>query len=363
MRAALGSIERLETGRYRISIEGPPKPDGRRTRKSKIVRSTREDAEIALARMKLDAGKPVDIDLTVERYWEVFYSPTLSRLAPTTRQGYMQAWRTLVKPLFGDSPMGALKARDIERRLLTIEKPGQQRNAFKLLRQMFNEAYRDELVEANPFDRRIRLSKMEKHEPEVILLEDIPKWVEAARGQPWEPIAICMLFSGMRREEACALYWEDVELTGGLCSIRIDKTLTESAGKVHEGPTKTPESRRTVFMSGWPARRLAELKSTGPLWPDANGNRMAPDKVSREYKKALSRSDAKYVPLRNLRNSYATMMLGLGTSDSMISKSLGHTTLVTDYAHYFAANMPAHIANAALFGEAVGSAVNGTDAE
>lgn len=354
MRAALGAIQRLGKDRYRVSIEGKPKPDGRRTRRTKVVRGTRDDAEVELAKMKLDAGKDVDADgMTLSRYWEAFYAPTLSRLAPSTQAGYKRAWRTLVEPLFGSCEMDGLKARDIERRLLTIEKPGEQRNAFKLMRQMYNEAYRDEIVDANPFHRRIRLSRMPKSEQAVLLLDDIPAWLDAVNGSRWEPVLLVMLFGGLRREEACALYWEDFDFGVDACSIRVEKALTEVNGRLHEGPTKTVDSTRTVFVAGWPASRLLELSGAGPLVPDANGNRMAPDKISREYRKMMQGKGAKYVPMKNLRNSYATIMQGLGASDSLISKSLGHTNLKVDYAHYFAANAPAHLANARMLGDSV----------
>ena len=51
-------------------------------------------------------------------------------------------------------------------------------------------------------------------------------------------------------------------------------------------------------------------------------------------------SEAKYVPKKNLHNSCATIMQDRRASDSLISKSLGHTNLNVDYAHYFAANAP-----------------------
>lgn len=355
MRAAMGAVQRLGKDHYRVSIEGEPKPDGRRTRKTKTVRGTRSQAEAVLARMKLDEGKEVDArDMTLAEYWEAFYEPTLSRLAPSTRSGYRYAWDGLVEPMFGGRRMSELKARDIERGLLSIEKPGAQRNAFKLMRQMYNEAYRDELVESNPFHRRIRLKRMESYQPEVLLLADVPAWASAVRGSKWEPVLLCMLFGGLRREEACALYWDDLSFDGDACAIRVDKTLTEVRGELVEGPTKTAESTRTVFLGGWPAQRMRELSGAGPLCPDSNGNRTRPDRVSREYRKLMEGSGAKYVPMKNLRNSYATIMQGLGASDSLISKSLGHTNLNVDYAHYFAANAPAHLANARMLGDAVG---------
>lgn len=358
-RSHFGNVTRLGEGRYRVSVEGPLKPDGKRTRKTKVVRGTRDDAEVELARLRLESGRYEATDITVAQYWETFYEPTLSRLSASTQAGYRRAWKTLVSPMFGMQQMAELKARDIEKKLLTIEKPGEQRNAFKLLRQMFNEAYRDELIDENPFMRRIRLKRMEHYEPEILLLDDVPAWLDAIHGSKWEPILLAMLFGGLRREEACALFWEDFKWDGGICSIRVGKTLTEVNGKLVEGPTKTAESRRTVFLAGWPAERMRELASTGPLAPDANGNRTRPDRVSREYRKMMEGSGAKYVPMKNLRNSYATIMQGLGASDSLISKSLGHTEMQTDYAHYFAANAPAHKANAQMLGDAVFGAISG----
>ena len=352
MRAAMGAIQRLGKDHYRVSIETRRDSDGKRRRKSKVVRGPRSEAEAVLARMKLDEGKGVDCDLTVSEYWHVFYEPSLANLAPSTASGYRYAWGK-VDDLFGDRLMSELRARDIEHGLSRIEKPGAQRNAFKLMRQMFNEAYRDEMIESNPFDRRIRLKRMEAYQPEILLLEDVPAWLDAVKGSPWEPVLLVMLFGGLRREEACALYWEDFEFGVDACSVRVDKTLTEVRGKLVEGPTKTAESTRTVFVAGWPARRLLELSGDGPLVPDANGKRTRPDRISHKYRELMEGKGAKYVPMKNLRNSYATIMQGLGASDSLISKSLGHTEIKTDYAHYFAANAPAHMANARMLGETV----------
>ena len=358
-RSHFGSIQHLGKGRYRISVEGPCASDGRRTRRTKVIRGTRGDAENALAKMRLESGRYEESDITVSGYWDTFYAPTLDSLAPSTASGYRYAYDGLVEPLFGNREMNTIKARDIEAGLAKIEKPGSQRNAYKLMRQMFNGAYRDELIAENPFQRRIRLKRVEAYEPEILLLSDIPAWLKAIRGSKWEPVLLCMLFGGLRREEACALRWSDFEWGVSACAVRIDKTLTSVRGKKVEGRTKTASSTRTVFIGGWPFSRLRELASIGPLCPNSKGEPTEPDRVSREYRKLMERSDAKYVPMKNLRNSYATIMQGLGASDSLISKSLGHTELQTDYAHYFAANAPAHLANAAMLGDAVGRIISG----
>lgn len=350
-RRRLGSIKKIGDGRYAVSVES--KRDGKRYRPTVVVHGTERDAEIQLARMLVDGGRWDGPDMTLEEYWEAVYEPSIAHLAPHTRSGYRYAWDSLVRPLFGSRRMSALKAGDIERGLATVDAPGSQRNAYKLMRQMFNMAYRDEMIADNPFDRRIRLKRQPKYEPEILLLEDVPTWLDAVRGSELEPVLLCMLLGGLRREEACALYWSDLSFDGGICSIKVDKALTEVRGALIEGPTKTAESTRTVFVAGYGAERLLELRGDGPLVPDSNGNRMRPDRISHLYRKLMESKGAKYVPMKNLRTSYATIMQGLGASDSSISKALGHTNLKVDYDHYFAANAPAYMANAAMLGDSV----------
>ena len=357
MRAAMGSIELLSTGRYRVSLELPRGDDGRRRRLSRTVRGTRGDAEAELARMKLDQGKPVEArGMTVGDYWRVFYEPSLSNLAPHTESSYRSAWKLYVEPMFAHRELASLKARVIENELMTIAKPGARRNAFKLLRQVVTDAYRNEMCDGNPFDRKIRIGRADRKPQTVLSIADLPEWLEAVRGEPFEAAVLLMLFCGLRREEAMALSWGDISFGENRASVRIERALVEVSGKVIEGPTKTPESRRTVFVSGPAMERLRQIASSGPICRRPDGARMAPDKASKSYRAKVERAGAKYVPMMNLRTSYATIMQSLGSADSVISRSLGHTDIKTDYGHYFAANEGTYVEAAGRLAEAVSGA-------
>lgn len=353
-RSYFGSIQHLGGDRYRISCEGKRKPDGSRTRPSDVIRGTRRDAELALARMALDSGENIPVNITVAEYWETVYRPSIDSLAPSTVNGYERIWKRYVRDLFGDVKLRDLKARFIEAKLSTIPAPGEQDNAYKLMRQIVNLAYRDELVDDNPFMRRIRRAKKRAYEPPVLTLDMVDGWCDAVRGTRFEPVLLCMLFGGLRREEAAALYWDDIAFDSGFAIVGIDKALTEVSGKKVAGPTKTPRSERTVFIAGYAAERLHDLQLQGPLVPlcaDETGHRMAPDKITKEYKAMMPES--LYVPPRNLRTSYATIQQALGTPDSVISRTLGHTNLKVDYGHYFATNQTAYMAAAKALGDSL----------
>ena len=337
MRSSLGCIRRLGKDYYEVSIEGKPTDDGRRHRAYKKVRGSRKDAEMALAKLKLDEGKYDADDRTLAEYWNVFYEPTLSRLAPSTQASYRNAWESMVEPMFGEDNMGDLKARDIEARLATIEKAGSQRNAFKLMRQMYNEAYRDEMIDENPFLRKIRLKRMESYEPEVLLLDEVPGWLEVISGSKYEPVLLLMLFCGLRREEACALDWQDVDdinVDGKrYAALRVHRTAVSINGAlIMQESTKTVSSVRTVLLGAPFAPLLLGLRSDGALVPSING-RTSPSTIAHNWRLWCQRHDVPYVPLGQMRSVYATLACECVDS-SLVSLVLGHTDGTTRGRNY-----------------------------
>ena len=132
MRNSDGMIARLGQNRYRISIEGNPKPDGSRNRIGHVVRGTREDAKKALAILKVQNNqKAVDIsDITVADFFKAVYLPDMmklgdsDRLAASTYRGYETDVRLHIAPSpFGDTPLNKLTVRGIKQWAQAVENP------------------------------------------------------------------------------------------------------------------------------------------------------------------------------------------------------------------------------------------------
>lgn len=165
----------IDTDTYRIRWEGAPDPDtGKRRQHSRTVHGSLQDAQRALMDELLRAGRSDEVDLTgaltLRDYWEREYSRDIQRLAPKTVDDYTSDWERLVGPLFGEVDMRSASRRAIRRMLLDVQPPGRQRHAYKLLRQMFNAAYFDELIDENPMQGRMKLDKVPKREPEAYTL-------------------------------------------------------------------------------------------------------------------------------------------------------------------------------------------------
>lgn len=347
MRSTSGSIVKLDDNRYRVSIELPT-VGGKRKRASKVVRGDRHDAEIELAKLKLSQCRPADVDnMTVGDFWRVVYRPHLAHLKPRTQAGYISDWTRLVEPRFAPDRLDNLTPAYIERRLWEIESPGSQRAAYKLLRQIVNYAYGEQYTDNNPFTRNIHLRPMPRYRIRTYTLDEQRRLVDVMRGEHIEPVVLVMLYGGLRVEEACALYWEDLAFRDGRCYINIDKAYLLVDNKpVEQDTPKTDESGRVAVISGSAAARLDCLRPSltpdmpTPLVSNRKGERMRPDVIRTRYKTLVRRAGLPVdVPLKNLRHCFASTLNELDIPNAAISQALGHSNLSTAYDHYLAAQI------------------------
>lgn len=348
MRNQSGSITQLDASRWRVSVECPP-VDGKRKRASKVVRGDYHDAELALARLKLEHCIPLDDrrTWTVGEYWQAVYLPTLDHVKPRTRAGYVSDYTRLVEPRFSTDSLDTLTPAYIERKLWTIESPGSQRAAYKLLRQIVNHAYSEQHTDNNVFSRRIRLKPLPRKPIRTYTPDEQRELLRVMRGEHIEPLILVMLCGGLRVEEACALYWRDLSFHGDRVYIEISKAyLLVDNRPIEQATPKTADSTRTVVIAGYAAQRLDAIRAdikpdySTPLVSNRNGERMRPDVLRQRYKVLVKRAGLPNdIPLKNLRHTFASTLHALDIPDASISRALGHSRLSTAYDHYLASTV------------------------
>lgn len=357
-RSEFGSITRLDKNRWKIRWSETV--DGQRVQRSRNVRGSRREAERALARIAADSGRRVpQPTMTLAEYWPE-YRADIERLAPQTRDGYERAWNTYVEPLFGDCVMEQLTSREVRRRLLTLDAPGAQRNAYKLLRQMYNAANADDLVENMPIKKHMRLDEQHKRDTPTFTLEDVTRFVDAIHGTDAEAIALVQLFGGLRREEATGLRWTDFRfenvstLHGETTTayIAVQRTAQLIQGEVVIGAPKTHRSERTVIITGYPAERLAHIAGEG--WLNGGNKPGNPETYASRLATICRNADLPHMTPTGLRATFSTIHQQLGTPDTLVSMMMGHTQISTRYRHYLSANEDAMKRAASALSGAVG---------
>jgi integrase len=168
---------------------------------------------------------------------------------------YAQLCRKHLEPApFGAITLDRLRPTDIEALVLKLKdrelSDSTVRSVYTVLRLALDGAVRDGLLARNPAAvvKRPGLARREaKHATAV----DVTALLKAADGLRYRDVLLLIAATGMRRGEALALRWSDVDLDNGPVTVR--GTLGRMGGRLVVSEPKTDRSRRTVPMC-WPYR-------------------------------------------------------------------------------------------------------------
>lgn len=335
-RSHFGAVQRLGTDRYRVSVEGPRTSDGKRTRRSKVVRGSREDAEIELARM---AMRPAPPGTAWAAYWKMRVEPSFVNLAEKTAHEYRRLWNKELSPRIGGDCVSDMDWSRANGVITDISAPSVQRSAGRLLSKMCNMAVRDGLLDRNPVDRAIEYAPRIRRPKSLVLAEDVPAFLAVIHGIKYEPLLLAELGAGLRPEEARALVWEDVRPFAfkgrTYAAITVDKALTVIGNTPHLKSTKNAPSERTAICGEPFASRLLHLADgkSGPLCPN-DGGYTSPATIAHNWKAWCKSHGIDHVTDSEMRSSYATMMGEAMAPDSIVSGNMGHSNGSVKYENY-----------------------------
>lgn len=165
-----------------------------------------------------------------------------------------------------------------------------------------------------------------------------------ATGDEFYTLWLCIANTGMRRGEAIALRWSDLDLVNGRVSIRRASDVTiRNATKT----TKTGQARvvdidaNTVdgFKAWKSTRGLISLDLARPASyvfgtmtnevPNANAIGKRWSNRIRDVRAELGEDAVKPLTLKGLRHTHATLLLELGVHPKVVQERLGHSNIST----------------------------------
>jgi integrase len=213
------------------------------------------------------------------------------------------------------------------------------RSAYTILRAVLDTAVRDGALASNPAAviRRPRVTSKEAHHltpPQVAAL------LRAAEGSRYAPLFALLVHTGLRRGEALALQWADVDLAKGL--LRVRGTLSRIDGELLVTEPKTAKSKRFVPISAPAERLLVDLhaaqadersragsawRHTGFVFTTEVGEPCDPRNAFRALKVAATRAGRAAVGRHTLRPAAASVLLSHRVPLKVVSEILGHSSI------------------------------------
>ena len=219
------------------------------------------------------------------------------------------------------------------------------RYIYSLMSQVLRYAIRQGVLGRN-VAQNTEPPKIEHRELNTIRPEQINVFLEAAKETPHYALFYLLLHTGLRRGEALALKWKNIDM--GMASLGVQAYLSVTlslgkvAGKTYVREPKTSSGKRrvalppslTLVLQQHKLRQQEVFASLGNNLTDEDyvfchhdGAPLDPSTVSHSFARVLRSAGLPPMPLHGLRHSHATLLLQAGTHPRVVMERLGHSSI------------------------------------
>jgi integrase len=301
--------------------------------------------------------------------WLRFWLSTRTAIRPTTRLSHTGYIEQFLIPHLGHIRLGELTVRQLiaafERIGQGTNRSGQPHTPYTLahvrttLHAALNAAVREGLLSDNPA-RRLELPGQHKPRPVVWSRARVAAW-QATGQHPsvavWTPTQLksflhavredrlyalwwLLALRGLRRSEAAALRWSDLDLDHA--ELTVSKARTTAAYQVYEGDPKTEAGWRTIALDKQTVKvlrnhqrsqrlehdaRSGMWNETGYVFTTPPGDPLHPDYITRRFVRLLAMTDLPPIRLHDLRHGAACLAHVAGADMKTLQHRLGHASI------------------------------------
>ena len=332
-----GTIYKRKDGRWEAALT---LPGG----KHSLYGKTRQEVsrKLPAALRDKEAGLPV---LPERQSVAQFLTQWMEVARPTIRHSTFVRYEVYIRlhaiPIIGRVRLTRLTPQQLQdlytKKLAEGLSPTSVRHLHSVLHRALKQALRWNLVARN-VSEAVDPPRRASSEYQALTLEEVKRYLEAAREDRLEALYVLAVTTGMRRGELLGLHWRAVDLDQGTLQVRY--TLQQGG---FLGEPKTAKSRRQISLTplaveALQRHHLCQLKErlkAGALWVDTDlvftnslGSHVDPDNLRhRSFNSLLRRAELPPIRFHDLRHAAATLLLGLDTRPKVVQELLGHSAI------------------------------------
>ena len=320
-----------KSGLYRTKIKIGIGPDGKPIYKYLSGRTKKE-----LEQAKADAyafyidgsGRQDDrlFGAYAVEWFKVVKSPGLS---PSTVAMYRSTLNVHILPTFGDRRLRAIRPIELQRFVNSFDGAGRSSitRVTLLLSGVFASAVTDGILDKNPMQSIRRPEHKAASSRRSLTEEERSIIVAAIPSHPLGPFVACLYYLGLRRGEAIALKWGDIDWDAGL--VHIERTFSSYA----EGKVKAPKTRKSVRSIPMPDSLSDILRPLrghpdSMVFPGAGGKVLSNCKIGDDWAKFIEEVGlSPEITPHYLRHNYITMCWENGIDPYITMSMVGHSSI------------------------------------
>jgi integrase len=354
-----GHIRERAPGSWEVRYSlGTDSATGKRRMATTTVKGNRRAAEKELRRLlrTLDTGQHVDPTRMRVREWLTrWLAAVREEVSPKTHERYSEIVENFLAPELGALPITKLAAAHIQAAYTRWAREGRRdgkegglsprtrRHIHRVFHCALARAVEQQVLARNPADAfRKRLPKVERQKMVTLSAEQSAQLLEGIKHTRIYWPVLLALSTGMRRGEALALRWKNVDLERG--TVSVVESLEQTKVGIRFKAPKT-DRKRIVTLPAFATealRRLRrkqaeELLTLGTRQTEetlvcgrADGQPLQPQSLTHQFARLVGRmKDLPRVRFHDLRHSHATQLLSDGIHPKIAQERLGHASITT----------------------------------
>lgn len=338
----ISAYETKKGKRWKFNAYAGMDPDtGKQIIRSRGGFTSKKEAESALRTIRYEFDHKILRASTnatfrdVTERWLTVYKNTVR---DSTYQKTLECLRIHILPAFGEKNLDAIRAlqcQDFANHLSTVFKD--YRKKYRIATRIYDYAIAVGATNrANPFLRVVMPKNDTSYAPTPFFEKsELAEILDAMKdNQKWYTFFRLLSYTGLRRGEALALLWSDVDFKAG--TLTISKTLStgiDNVPVVHE--TKTKSGMRTIdidretlgILNDWRAAQKT-LSMKGFMFPSKNGTEMSVSKPYAYFQRVAKKLGIKGT-IHSFRHTHASMLFEAGWSIKDVQERLGHKDFKT----------------------------------
>jgi integrase len=302
------------------------------------------------AKRNIEVGRsPTATNISLGEYLTAWLSNTVepSTLRASTKASYRYIVQDHITPTLGAILLEKLKPADIQRLMKEKHESGFSDRTRQLihatLRKALQDATHQEIVHRNVAAvTKAPKPHRDREKVHALTLPQVKSLFQASEHTRLNALWLMLTVMGLRKGEALALRWTDLDLTTG--TLRVERTLSRVMGQgLTFGPTKSSYSERGSFIpplvlsalqKHWVLQETERLAAgadwtdQGLVFPTATGHPIEPSNLNRQFSTLCKRAGIGHERVHNLRHTAATLLRAYAGADLQdIKEILGHSSI------------------------------------
>lgn len=353
-----GTIRKRSDGRWeaRYTLGFDPKT-GKQIQRS-VYGATQKEVRQKLTRVlaEIDDGSYIEpCSMKMGEWLDIWLRDYTINIKPATHSAYEQHVRVHIKPELGETHLTEITPVMVQRlynKLLNERKlsPKSVKNIHGVFHRAMEQAKRLGYLRVNPLDAVI-LPRVEKTQVSTLADDNLAKFLNAIKGDPYELVLFVTVFTGMRQGEVLGLTWDCVDFYNHTIlvnkqhnRVKGDKEFRFSSLKNEKIRVITAASDVMDALRKQKQKQEEWAKAAGCIWNNRDnlvfttqtGRYINNTRLYRKFKEIAKEIGLEKLRFHDLRHTYAVNSLRAGDDIKTVQENLGHATAaftLSTYAH------------------------------